>query len=178
MSARPLRQVAELGRATAAGYAQMLFAESPLGGTLMLLGLIPVMPRAAAGAALAGALATVVARLRGYPRAEWERGFYGYSAALTGAFWGMLFVPSARGWLVLVAAALAAAPLTRVTHRWLTPRQIPALALPALALTWLAAPFLTRAATPSGGNSLLMVCGWALTLAGLTVSSPLLAVTA
>jgi urea transporter len=95
----------EIGRAAASGYGQVLFAESPLGGLLMLLGLLALSPLAAAGAALACGLATVVARLGDYPRAEWRRGLYGYTAALTGLFWGLLFAPTAQAWLVLIAAA-------------------------------------------------------------------------
>jgi len=103
MSGRLVRLDGEVGHAAAAGYGQVLFAESPLGGLLMLLGLIPLAPRAAVGAAIACTLATVLARLRGYPYAEWRRGLYGYVAALTGVFWGVLFAPT----LVLLALAVA-----------------------------------------------------------------------
>lgn len=178
MTGRFVRLDSEVGRAAAAGYAQVLFAESPLAGLLMLLGLIPLAPRAAAGAALACSLATVLARLRGYPYAEWRRGLYGYTAALTGVFWGVLFAPTWRAWLVLVAAALAAPPLTRLAHRLLTPRQLPALALPALALTWVAWLLLAPAETAPATGWRALACGWVLTLAGLAVSSRLLAVTA
>jgi NAD-dependent protein deacetylase/lipoamidase len=168
----------EVGHAAATGYGQVLFAESPLGGLLMLLGLIPLAPRAAAGAALACTLATVFARLRGYPYAEWRHGLYGYAAALTGVFWGVLFAPTWRAWLMLGVAALAAPPLTRATHRLLTPKQIPSVALPALPLTWAAWLVLQPAEAAPATGWLAQAVGWGLTLAGLAVSSRLLAVTA
>jgi NAD-dependent deacetylase len=168
----------EIGRAAASGYGQVLFAESPLGGLLMLLGLLALSPLAAAGAALACGLATVVARLGDYPRAEWRRGLYGYTAALTGLFWGLLFAPTAQAWLVLIAAALVAPALTRLAHRALTPRQVPALALPALVLTWTAWLLLKPAPAAPGPGLLALSVGWGLTLAGLALSSRLLAATA
>ena len=168
----------EVGHAAAVGYGQVLFAESPLGGLLMLLGLIPLAPRAAAGAAVACALATVVARLRGYPYAEWRRGLYGYVAALTGVFWGVLFAPTWRAWVALGLAALAAPPLTRLAHRLLTPQQLPSVAWPALVLTWAGWLVLEPAEPASPAGWLAQAAGWGLTLAGLAVASRLLAVTA
>src|SRR4030095_14964049 len=140
MTGRRGRLDGEPGHAAAAGYGQVLFAESPLGGLLMLLGLILLAPRAAAGAAVACTIATVLARLRGYPYAEWRRGLYGYVAALTGVFWGVLFAPPWRSWAPLGLAALPPPPLTRLAHRLLTPQQLPSVALPALALTWIGWP--------------------------------------
>jgi NAD-dependent protein deacetylase/lipoamidase len=178
MSGRRVRLDGEVGHAAAAGYGQVLFAESPLGGLLMLLGLIPLAPRAAVGAAVACTLATVLARLRGYPYAEWQRGLYGYVAALTGVFWGVLFAPTSRAWVTLGLAALVAPALTRLAHRLLTPQHLPSVALPALALTWAAWLVLAPAepATPAGWPA--QAAGWTLTLAGLAVASRLLAVTA
>ncbi|HEY7041213.1 MAG TPA: urea transporter [Methylomirabilota bacterium] len=177
MTGRFVRLDREIGHAAAAGYGQVLFAESPLGGLLMLLGLIPLAPRAAAGAAVACTLASVLARLRGYPYPEWRRGLYGYAAALTGVFWGLLFAPTKQAWLVLGLAALTAPWLTRQTHRLLTPRQIPCVAGPALILTWAAWLVLTPAAPSPATGWLALATGWGLTLAGLAVSSRLLAAT-
>jgi len=178
VSGRFGRLDSEVGLAAAAGYGQVLFAESPLAGLLMLIGLIPLAPRAAAGAALACTLATVLARLRGYPHAEWRRGLYGYVAALTGVFWGVLFAPTWRAWLVLIGAALVAPALTKLAHRVLTPRQLPTVALPALALTWVAWLLLAPAEPAPAVGRLALAAGWTLTLAGLAVSSRLLAATA
>jgi NAD-dependent deacetylase len=144
----------------------------------MLLGLIPLAPRAAAGAAVACTVATALARLRGYPYAEWRRGLYGYVAALTGVFWGVLFAPTWRAWLALGLAALAAPALTRQAHRLLTPQQLPALALPALVLTWAGWLVLTPAGPAAPPGPLAQAAGFSLTLAGLAVSSRLLAITA
>ncbi|HEX7787413.1 MAG TPA: urea transporter, partial [Methylomirabilota bacterium] len=168
----------QIGHAAAVGYGQMLFAESPLGGLLMLVGLIPLAPRAAAGAAVACTVATALARLRGYPYAEWRRGLYGYAAALTGVFWGVLLAPTWPAWLALGLAALAAPALTRQAHRLLTPRQLPAVALPALVLTWAAWLVLEPAEPAAPAGPLAQATGFGLTLVGLAVSSRLLAVTA
>jgi NAD-dependent deacetylase len=178
VTGRFLWHARELGRATAAGHAQVLFSESPLGGLLLLLGLVPIAPRAAASAVLACAIATCLAQLRRYPRPEWRRGLYGYGAALAGVFWGLLFAPGAATWLALVAAALLTPPLTRLAHRLLTPREVPALALPALVLTWFAALFLDAAPTDATPGISAQVAAWTLTLAGLALSSRLLLVTA
>jgi len=178
MTGRLVRLDGEVSHAAAAGYGQMLFAESPLGGLLMLLGLVPLAPRAAAGAAVACTVSTVLARLRGYPYAEWRRGLYGYVAALTGVFWGVLFAPTWPAWLTLGVAALVAPSLTGLAHRVLTPRQLPAVALPALALTWTAWLVLPAAEPTAPTGWLAEAAGWILTLAGLAVASRLLAVTA
>jgi NAD-dependent deacetylase len=178
VSRRLLDEAAALGRATAAGWAQLLFAESPVTGVLLLLGLVPLAPRAALMAAFAGVVATAIARLRDYPGSEWCRGLYGYAGALAGLFWGVLFAPGARAWLALAAAALVAAPLTRLAHRLLTPRQVPALALPALALTWLGWLVIDPAVPAPPPGPLAQTASWMLTLAGLALGSPLLALTA
>ena len=178
MTGRLVRLDGDLGHAAAAGYGQMLFAESPLAGLLMLLGLVPLAPRAAAGAVVACTVATVLARLRGYPYAEWRRGLYGYTAALTGVFWGVLFAPTWRAWLALVMASLVAPSLTRLAHRVLTPQQLPSVALPALALTWTGWLVLSAAEPAPPTGWLARGAGWVLTLAGLAVASRLLAVTA
>lgn len=178
MSRRLLEEARALGRATAAGWGQLLFAESPAAGVLLLLGLMPLAPRAALMAALAGLVATAVARMGGYPWSEWRRGLYGYAGALAGLFWGVLFVPGPRAWLALAAAALLAAPLTRLAHQVLVPRQVPALALPALALAWLGWLVLDAAVPGAPPGPIAQAAGWTLTLAGLALGSPLLALTA
>lgn len=168
-------RIRDVGRAAAAGYGQLLFCESPAGGLLLLLGMVPLAPRAAATSAVACVLATLLARVRGYPEREWERGLYSYTAALAGLFWGLLFAPGARAWVALGAAALLAAPATRLAHRLLTPREIPALALPALLMVWLAWPLLDAAAPALPSGAPAHVAGWTLTLAGLALGSRLLA---
>jgi len=165
----------DVGAAAAAGYGQILFCESPLGGFFLFLGLAVLAPAAALAGALGGVLATLLARARGYPVAAWRLGLYGYAGVLVGLFWGALFVPGPMSAVVLVAAALLSAPLTRLAHRLLTPREVPTLALPVLALSWLAAPFLERAPSLSPLALETQLLGWALMLAGLAVHSRLLA---
>jgi NAD-dependent deacetylase len=142
---------------------------------MILLALVPLAPRAAVLSAIAGAIATLVARARGFPRREWRRGLYGYCGALVGLFWGVLFAPTLAAHLTLVVAAVLAAPLTTFAHRVLTPRGIPALALPALVLVTLAAPYLEAAPPTDPIPTWLALCGWVMTLIGLAVASTYLA---
>lgn len=155
------------------GCGQMLFCESAAGGALVLLGVLVAAPGAGVASALACLVATLVARARRYPALEWLRGLYGYTGALVGLFWGVLFAQGLATWLTLAAAALLAAPATRLAHRVLTPRNLPALALPALGLAWLAAPAL-EAAGASERLTAEQVAGWCLVLLGVAVSSRLL----
>lgn len=175
MTASLAASAAATAWATGAGVGQLLFAGSPAAGALLLLGLALLAPGAALLAAVGCALATVVARARGYPAADWARGLYGYSGALVGLFWGVLFEPDPVALLALVSAAVASAPLTRLAHRLLTPREIPALALPALVLAWAATPFLDPIGADTGGWPL---AGWTLILGALLVASRLLAAAA
>ncbi|HYE90713.1 MAG TPA: urea transporter, partial [Terriglobales bacterium] len=172
------RRMVDALRAWARGHGEILFCESPVGGVLILLGLVPLSPRGALLSALACAIATGVARAGGFPRPEWRRGLYGYVGALVGIFWGVLFAPTLATHVTFVMAALAAAPLTRLAHRLLTPRGIPALAVPALAMVSIAAPFLPYAEPGAAPGLAPEAAGWALTLVGLAVGSWMLAAAA
>jgi len=164
--------------AAAVGYGQVLFCESALGGGLLLAATAIVAPGTAGMAAVACLLSTLVAHLRCYPAVEWRRGLYGYAAALFGLFAGALFPPSAKTWLVLLAAAAVAPAITHLAHRLLTPREIPALALPALALTWCAILVLGIAAPPAEASAGQLGIAFVVALAGLGLYSRLAALAA
>jgi len=173
--ARSWRGLRDTVAAWASAQGQVLFCESPIAGVIILLALVPLAPRAAALSALAAAIATAVARARGFPRREWRRGLYGYGGALVGIFWGLLFAPTLAAHVTLAIAAALAAPLTGLAHRLLTPRGIPTLALPALILVTVAAPWLEPAPAPTLLSPWLEIVGWLMMLVGLTVSSGFLA---
>jgi NAD-dependent protein deacetylase/lipoamidase len=177
---RAARRAWWLALVTAVGYGQILFCESAAAGAALALGIATVAPRAALMGVLACALATVMARHGRYPTADWRRGLYGYAAALTGTFWGLLFDGGFLSWLLLLIAAAAGPPATRLAHRLLTPRGVPALAAPALVLVWAALPLL-RLAPPSedaAPSVIAQALAWTLTLAGLAVYSRLTAMAA
>jgi NAD-dependent deacetylase len=172
---RAARRAWWLTLVTAVGYGQILFCESAAAGAAIALGVAAIAPRAALMGVLACALATVIARRARYPTAEWRRGLYGYVAALTGTFWGLLFDGGFLSWLLLLIAAAAGPPATRLAHRLLTPRGVPALAAPALVLVWAATPLLSlvppvEQAAPS---MIAPALAWVLTFAGLAMFSRL-----
>jgi NAD-dependent deacetylase len=157
--------------AWASAHGQILFCESPWGGMLILLGLLPLTPRGATFSVIACAIATAVARIQRFPRPEWDRGLYGYSAALVGLFWGVLFSPTLSMLATLAVAATASPYLTRLAHRMLTPRGIPALALPALFPVAIAAPLLPYADSAASLHPGVELASWLLTLLGLACGS-------
>jgi NAD-dependent deacetylase len=173
-----LRLAREIGSAAAVGYGQVLFCESAAGGILLLLGTLLLAPRAALAGALACLAATGLARALRYPAPEWRRGLYGYTAALAGIFWGVLFAPDARAWAALGLAAALAPPVTRLAHRLLTPHDLPPLAGPALVFAWLAWPLLSPAPPTPGPDAAREVVAWSLIFGGLGVYSRLLALAA
>lgn len=180
MIRRAARHAWWLALVTAVGYGQILFCESAAAGALIALGVATVAPRAALMGLVACALATVIARRQRYPTAEWRRGLYGYAAALTGTFWGVLFDGGVLSWLLLLIAAAACPPATRLAHRLLTPRGVPALAAPALVLAWAVLPLLPLAplAEDDWPSIAMQALAWTLTLAGLAVYSRLTAMAA
>jgi NAD-dependent deacetylase len=165
-------------RAWAAAHAQVFFCTAPSSGLAFLVGFALLSPRAAAMGAVAGAVATVVGRLCGYPQRAWTTGLYSYTGVLTGLYWGVLFEPGLASAMGLAIAALAAAPLTRFAYRMLMPHQIPTLALPALALVWLAIPFLAPAVDGPGPHGLAQLGGWSFIVVGLARYSWLLTLSA
>ena len=171
------RRARGLARVTAVGYGQILFCESPAAGAAIALGVAAVAPRAALMGVLACALATIIARRARYPMAEWRRGLYGYVAALTGTFWGLLFDGGFLSWLLLMIAAAAGPPATRLAHRVFTPRGVPALAAPALVFVWAAMPLLSLVppAEHAPSSILAPALAWGLTFAGLAIYSRLTA---
>jgi NAD-dependent deacetylase len=169
------RALREALTAWASGQGQVLFCESAIGGALILLAVVPLAPRAAVLSAIAGAIATAVARARDFPRSEWRRGLYSYGGALVGLFWGLLFAPTLAAHVTLAIAAALAAPLTAFAHRVLTPRGVPTLALPALVLVTIAAPFLAPAEAAAPLTPRLEIAGWVLTVVGLAIGSGFLA---
>ena len=158
-------------RAWASAHGQILFCESPMGGMLILLGLLPLTPRGAVLSVVACATATLVARVQRFPRPEWDRGLYGYAAALVGLFWGVLFSPTLWMLGTLILAAAASPYLTQLAHRLLTPRGIPALALPALLPVAVAAPFLPAVGSTAPLHPGVELASWLLTLLGLACAS-------
>jgi NAD-dependent deacetylase len=174
---RTARRAWWLSVVTAVGYGQVLFCESPSAGALLALGVAALAPRAAVMGLFACALATAIARRQRYPKDEWRRGLYGYAAALTGTFWGLLFEGGVVSWTLLMLAAAACPTATRLAHRVLSPRQVPALAVPSLALVWAAVPLLpfVAAADDPAPSLVAQVAAWVLTFAGLAVYSTLTA---
>ncbi|MFQ5519769.1 MAG: urea transporter [Candidatus Methylomirabilia bacterium] len=178
MIGQPLRAAFEFARAVAVGYGQIFFCGSPVGGFCLFLGLAVVAPRAALAGVAGGMLATLVARARGYPAGAWRSGLYGYGGSLTGIFWGLLFAPAPAAGIALLLAASVSAPLTRLAHRILTPREIPTLALPTLALVWLASSLLEPAPAGSSVAIQAQLLGSGLILVGLASYSRLLCLAA
>ena len=174
---RSARRAWGLSVVTAVGYGQVLFCESARAGVLLALGVAVLAPRAALTGVFACALATAIARRQRYPKDEWRRGLYGYAAALTGTFWGLLFDGGFLSWALLMMAAAACPTATRLAHRLLTPRAVPALAVPSLALVWAAVPVLPLVAPADDAAPSLVahVAAWVLTFAGLAVYSTLTA---
>jgi NAD-dependent protein deacetylase/lipoamidase len=123
-------------------------------------------------------LSTLVARVGRYPRREWQRGLYGYAAALAGLFWPALFARRPLALAALLGVAVLAPAVTRLAHRLLTPLDLPALAWPALVLTWLAVPLLGVAppVAPTPAPRLLLAA--VIALAALALYSRLLALAA
>ncbi|MFQ5946987.1 MAG: urea transporter [Anaerolineae bacterium] len=173
-----MRATLDFARAVATGYGQIFFCGSPTGGLLLFLGLAVVVPGAALAGAVGGVTATLVARARGYPTGAWRSGLYGYAGTLTGIFWGLLFAPAPAAGIALLFAASVSAPLTRLAHRILTPREIPTLALPTLALVWLASSLLEPAPAGSSVAIQAQFLGSGLMLAGLAIYSRLLCLAA
>jgi NAD-dependent deacetylase len=160
-------------RATATGYGQILFCESPAAGALLLGATALATPRAALMAAVACLVATTVAWRLGYPARDWTRGLYGYAAALLGLFVGALLADTPWTWLALLAAAGLAPATTRLAHRLLTPREIPALALPALGLAWLLVLGLGVDLPPTSSRPWLVAAASVTAAIGLAVYSRL-----
>lgn len=142
-----------------------------------------ISPAVAGAGAASGLIATLTSRVLNYPAPLWRNGMYGYSGVLVGIFWGALFPLEPVSGVMLIAAAVLSAPLTRLTHRYFTPREIPALALPSLCLTWMAGIILEPALfepalfepIPSAATHFL---GYGLLAAGLILYSRLLALSA
>jgi NAD-dependent deacetylase len=164
--------------AWARGIGQTLFCESAGGGVLLFAGLVLALPVSGASAGVACAIATLAARVRRYPDAEWRRGLYGYAAALVGVFWTIFVGHGALESAGLVVASLATLPLTRRAHATLTPRNVPALAVAALAPVWLGILVFGFAEAPADSSLAWPIGGWTLILTGLAVYSRLLALAA
>jgi NAD-dependent deacetylase len=173
--ARVLLRLGPAAGAAARGYGQVLFCESVAGGVMLAAAAAVVAPRAAAASVFGCLVSTLAAVGLGLPALQWRAGFYGYAGALLGFFWSALVAPTPLALLVLAAAAALAAPLTRLAHLVLVPREIPALALPALALAWLAWPFLEPATGTAGPTAAIQLVGGGLVVLALVTYSALLA---
>lgn len=118
-------------------YAQVIFAQSPWVGVLILVAGVSEPATLACGL-LAVAIATLLADLLGLDAELRASGFFAYNALLVGAGMGHLHGGGVSALPMVALAAVAALALTCAARAWLTRGLfLPVLSLPFIAVFWL-----------------------------------------
>ncbi|ADX66811.1 urea transporter [Weeksella virosa] len=115
------------------GYGQIMLQENSITGLLFLIGIFYGSSHMGFASLLAVVCGTVTAIIFKYPKAEIDKGLYGFSAALVGVAVALFLKPALASWVfIMIGSALAT-----VLQHFFMRRKIPVFTLPFVVITWL-----------------------------------------
>ena len=90
------------------GYGQIMLQENSITGLLFLIGIFYGSSHMGFASLLAVVCGTVTAIIFKYPKAEIDKGLYGFSAALVGVAVALFLKPALASWVfIMIGSALA-----------------------------------------------------------------------